>query len=127
MLISVCLCDQLVTLQVTARRRRRAESWLTSRQAPVGRPRPRLLQHRLLSSPPPISLPPSHGTYYSPSQEKLSGGRVQQNRVIVEFLSRSSAHMLVRTAITPGLESDFMSFVIPIHSIATGDNNSMTH
>ena len=125
MLISVCLCDQLVTLQVTARRRRRAESWLTSRQAPVGRPRPRPQQRLLL----PLSpfLPPSHGTYYSPSQEKLSGGRVQQNRVIVEFLSRSSVHMLVRTAITPGLESDFMSFVIPIHSIATGDNNSMTH
>ena len=89
--------ENLVTLQVTARRLGK-KSWLTSRPDPASLPgRPR--------------SPPSHGTYYSlryekRASERAGGGRyvlgalvtarlvgtgagAAQDRVIVEFLSRS--------------------------------------
>ena len=82
--------ENLVTLQVTERRAAGTKSWLTSRPTPAA------------------VAPLPHGTYYSLRYEKRASERARerryllvtvdgrtdgaQNRVIVEFLSRSHRH-----------------------------------
>ena len=82
--------ENLVTLQVTERRAAGTKSWLTSRPTPAA------------------VAPLPHGTYYSLRYEKRASERESvdicwspstdgrtdgaQNRVIVEFLSRSHRH-----------------------------------